>query len=132
MNRGMFKLLLLTFLFIFGLLFGLQLKKDNLVESDALNTFIDSTHYISRIENGQFVFEPVHQRNLTAPNNSSELSELIPSTEQPIVIDNTVTNNAGLKMNKKGKLDQMGQKIGKKFSQLTRTTLEMSFSLFTK
>lgn len=133
MNRNAWRFLFLCFLFVFGLLVGLEAKNNKAsepTESNARDTFINSNHYISRIENGQLVFEPVHQQGVEKPSQNELLH--VSDVEHKNEMDQLVQNHDGPKMNKKGKLDQMGQSLGSKFSQLTRATLEMSFSLFTK
>lgn len=130
MNRGAWRFLLLCFLFVFGLLVGLETKRNNVAETDARDTFIDASQYITRIENGQLIFAPVHQQGIEKPAQKDvekiHVSEQIEEREVGELIQD------GPKMNKKGKLDQIGQKLGSKFSQLARATLEMSFSFITK
>lgn len=114
------KFLLILFLFFFGLLFGLEIRKQDHQYDDARNTFIDPTKYISRIEDGQFVFEPIH-----VPDQESSDAEPMQNEEEHI----TELNEKGAKMKTEGRMDRLGQRFGEKLSEITRITLEISFGL---
>lgn len=120
MSPRMIKFLFILFLFFFGLLFGLEIGDHERNYDDGRDMFIDPSRYITRIENGQFVFEPIHE-----PNDQSNMSVDTMVTEEQIEDSKTT----GPKMKKEGRMDQLGQRFGQKLSEITRTTLEISFGL---
>lgn len=127
MNRIFTKLLMIGLLFVFGLLFGLQSKENPALDAeDARETFIDPKKYISRIENGQMVFVPVHS-NSQAEKKDKYRDDKVNQESKDEASNKT---DEGPKMDKRGSLDQIGQTIGNKFSEFTRITLEKSFSIF--
>lgn len=126
MNRGLMKFIIICFLFFFGLLFGVEFNKEKVPDPDVYRSHIASDQYISRIENGQFIYQPVHQSDHTIKQKLEEPNTSVQKTEKALP-----TKKEGPKMNKQGKLDQVGKNLGSKFSQMTRSALEKSFSFFT-
>lgn len=127
MNKSLIKFSLFAFLFVFGLLFGIEAKKNNVDETEKATETIQATHYISRIENGQFVYEPMHDNREALLEPQSDAKKDLETHEQN---DEATHEHSGPKMNKTGKLDRIGQALGAKLSEITRATLEKSISVF--
>lgn len=131
MKRDLINLLTLLFIFIFGLLFGIEISKKEPNTSQAVAPpFLDQTHYISRIENGRFIYEPMHPQTLDSTLEGDPVLVEQMEIDNATKMEHTEVASSGPIMNKKGKLDQFGKSLGSKFSEFTRATLVKSIGLF--
>jgi hypothetical protein len=136
MDSKLTKMLLIMFLFVVGILIGLESANGGLEKAAVEEMDITPSSYVTRIENGELIMVPAHGsgkekdiengKDMQGEKNEKETleSEVQSSNEQRSEIENSQQGKQEIMMNREGFLDRLGYNMGNAISSWTRTALE--------